>query len=421
MSGWRAALRRWLAEPKPAAAGTAADAARGGADRPPRDHTARALRSLQHELHEIRGLLHQQGELTTEALRKAGWQSDVEALQQRALGRALSLVHAKGDVIVGPWTGEVGFELLYWIPFLNWLVERGLDPSRMIVISRGGAAPWYRHLTTRYVDLLDLISPDEFREETAGPKKQVDRERDFDQRMIATVRQQQQLSGNVPVLHPAAMFRLFAGVWRRRMPVDLVETFTHFRPLATPEPFAPGERPAGLPPQYILAKFYFSKAFPDSFTNRRRVTELLRTVSAQAPVALVSTSLRVDEHVDYQVAGNSGLYVIDAHTVPARNLELQTRLVAGARGFVGTYGGFSYLAPFLGVRSLSFFSRRAGFEAHHLELAHRIFDRMVPGGFLALECSALDLVQPAVRHWLETPVHAGRQPVPRATAADVVT
>ena len=33
-------------------------------------------------------------------------------------------------VIVGPWLGEVGFEVLYWIPFLHWLFEQHGDPHR---------------------------------------------------------------------------------------------------------------------------------------------------------------------------------------------------------------------------------------------------------------------------------------------------
>jgi len=26
-------------------------------------------------------------------------------------------------IVIGPWVGEVGFELLYWIPFLNWALR----------------------------------------------------------------------------------------------------------------------------------------------------------------------------------------------------------------------------------------------------------------------------------------------------------
>ena len=48
-----------------------------------------------------------------------------------------SVVHGDADVIVGPWTGEVGFELMYWIPFLTWLVEQGLGRQRIVVRVEG--------------------------------------------------------------------------------------------------------------------------------------------------------------------------------------------------------------------------------------------------------------------------------------------
>src|SRR5256885_741290 len=67
-------------------------------------------------------------------------------------------------ILIGPWLSEAGFELLYWIPFLAWAKAYGnLDPSQLVVISRGGAASWYRDITTNYEDVLSFYSPDEFR------------------------------------------------------------------------------------------------------------------------------------------------------------------------------------------------------------------------------------------------------------------
>jgi hypothetical protein len=192
------------------------------------------------------------------------------------------------------------------------------------------------------------------------------------------------------------MFRLFAALWRGQAAVDLVESFAVFRRL-TPPP--EGERPAGLPADYLVAKFYFSKAFPDTQNNRAFVAETLRRISRQAPVALLSTSVRLDEHSDFEAHASSGLFVVDSHNVPPKNLGLQTQLIAGARGFIGTYGGFSYLAPFYGVSSLSFFSRPNGFDSHHLDLANRVFDRVLPGGFAALDRHATHLVDPAIEKW----------------------
>jgi hypothetical protein len=380
MSRLRESFRRWLGVQDPVTA---------AADLP------RRLDAVNRQLSELRGLVHQQTDFTLEALRRAGWQEGEDLAQQEALARALEAVGSDRDVLVGPWTGEVGFELLYWIPFLGWLAEQGPGGRRMVVVSRGGAVSWYRHLTTRYVDVLELLTPDEFRERTEGKKKQYDRQRALDRELLARARERLGLSDG-PVVHPSTMFRLFAALWRRRATVELVEAFSSFRRLIPPPP---GQRPSGLPADYVVAKFYFSKAFPDTSANRAFVADTLRQVSRQAPVALLSTSVRLDEHSDYQASSDSGLHVIDAHVTPQRNLEMQSQIVAGARGFIGTYGGFSYLAPFLGVPSLSFFSRRNGFEAHHLELAERVFDRLLPGRFLALDCRAVHLVDPAVTRW----------------------
>src|SRR5690606_17616643 len=67
-------------------------------------------------------------------------------------------------IIVGPWMTETGFELLYWIPFLAWAKAYGsLHEDQLVVVSRGGAASWYRHITPNYHDILSLFSTEEFR------------------------------------------------------------------------------------------------------------------------------------------------------------------------------------------------------------------------------------------------------------------
>jgi hypothetical protein len=366
--------------------------------------TARALSDLTGEVATLQGLVHYQTGVTLEALRKAGWQSDEEVAQTRTIRKVLELARDSGDIIVGPWTGEVGFELLYWIPFLNWLVDQGLDPKRLVVISRGGAAPWYRHLTTRYVDLLDLMTAEEFRQQTSeGKRKQYSPIRDLDRGLLDRVRAVHGLP-HAHHLHPSTMFRLFMGLWRERATVDAVDAFTSYRPLSRIE----GRDAAldGLPAGYVAVKFYFSKTFPDTPENTAFIRELLQRVSRQVPVVLMSTSLQLDDHHDFAATGTSGVHVIDAHSDPASNLERQTRILQAANGFIGTYGGFAYLAPFYGVRSLSFFSKRQAFKAHHLELADRVFDRLLPGGFLAMDRQAAGLVMPAVAEWTKAPAPA---------------
>ena len=347
------------------------------------------------ELKELSGLLYHQASLTTEALGHAGWIDPDEASDEKALQKVLAAVATDKPIIVGPWKGEVGFELMYWIPFIAWLQKRAeLGADQLTVVSRGGAAPWYRHITRQYVDILDLVSPAEFRDRTAGKKKESDRRGDFDAGLVERVRLDRKL-GDVETVHPALMYRLFSDLWRKDTSANHIDSFTTFRRF---EPMEPHDTP-GVPSDYVVAKFYFSKCFPDTTENRGLIAEMLNRISREVAVVVLSTDVRVDDHRDYGDAAGSGIFVIDPFANPSTNLAEQSRLIRGARCFIGTYGGFSYLAPFYGVRSLSFFSDRSRFDSYHLDIAQRVFSKLLPGGFVVLDRRDLGVVQPAVERW----------------------
>src|SRR5687768_4916322 len=96
-------------------------------------------------------------------------------------------------VLIGPWTGEVGFELLYWIPFLEWVRARWqLSPEREVIVSRGGVSSWYRRSADgrsadRYVDILALFSAEDFRSAVAEEKRKHRRPGAFDERVREAV------------------------------------------------------------------------------------------------------------------------------------------------------------------------------------------------------------------------------------------
>jgi len=97
-------------------------------------------------------------------------------------------------IIVGPWLTEAGFELLYWIPFLAWAkAYASLRDDQLIIVSRGGSAPWYRHISPNYHDILSLFTADEFRQrndarvhEQKGRLKHIDLG-EFDREIIELV------------------------------------------------------------------------------------------------------------------------------------------------------------------------------------------------------------------------------------------
>ncbi len=73
--------------------------------------------------------------------------------------RLASLAREQRPIAVGPWLGEVGFELLYWVPFVRWFAERyEVAPDRLIAVTRGGAASWYAPIAGRSFDALAVMA-----------------------------------------------------------------------------------------------------------------------------------------------------------------------------------------------------------------------------------------------------------------------
>jgi hypothetical protein len=299
-------------------------------------------------------------------------------------------------IVVGPWLTEAGFELLYWIPFLAWAKSyASLHDDQLIVVSRGGAAPWYRHISPNYHDILSLYTADEFRlrnearvHEQKGRLKHIDIG-DFDREIIDRVRRARGLD-KVKILHPSLMYNLFNVFWRQQAPITLVEAFSVFRPL----PRLPlDDLSARLPDDYVAVKFYANSALPDTAANRGFIAQVLTDLTRVTDVVLLNTGQRYDDHDDFAPVRRERLHTVEHLMTPETNLEVQTRIISGANAFVGTYGGFSYLAPFCGTNTVSFYSNPAAFRFDHLEVSKRVFSSLKAGSFVALDVKDVDVVR----------------------------
>jgi hypothetical protein len=295
----------------------------------------------------------------------------VAARRASAVERQLASIAAQDrPIVAGPWLGEVGFELLYWLPFLRWFVERfEVAPDRLIAVSRGGsAAAWYGSIATRSHDALSFMAADEFRRKNhdrtgrLGEQKQV-AETPLDDEIISFVRQAE--GRLVSVLHPSIMYRLFAPYWWGHKPLEWVRQYTRYSLLAPPA------LPVTLPPKYTAVKFYFNDCFRDTPVNRAFVDRTVHDLAALEPVISLSTGVAVDDHdpCEPDIAAMQGI----SHLLsPQNNLLVQSAVVASARRFIGTYGGFAYLAPLCGVPAVSYYTEPGGFSMRHLELVHDV-------------------------------------------------
>ena len=284
-------------------------------------------------------------------------------------------------IVAGPWLGEVGFELLYWVPFLRWFAGRyEVDPARLVAVSRGGAGAWYASFAGRACDALAFMAADEFRRKNdernsrGGEQKQLALT-SLDEEILAAVRREQ--GRDVAVLHPSVMYRVFAPYWWGHRPLEWVLRRTRYERLEAPAvPFT-------LPESFTAVKFYFNDSFRDTPQTRAFVQRIVGELQREGPVISLSTGMTLDDHApcEPELAAAQGIRHL---MLPETNLLVQSAVVARARRFVGTYGGFAYLAPFYGVPTHSYFADPGAFSTRHLDLARHVFAQTAGTASLAV-------------------------------------
>jgi hypothetical protein len=301
--------------------------------------------------------------------------------------RELETLVARGrPIVVGPWLSEVGFETLYWLPFLHWVKAAfRLPDDRLIAVSRGGVGGWYQGLASRYIEIWDHFDPAEFARRNAerGVTKHYEPS-PLDEDVLATVAR---LLGTreFDVIHPGLMYRLFTLYWSGQRAMGFIDAHTRF----TRHSVVPIIDPSLLPREYIAVKFYGAQSLPDTPQVRTLLRSIVASLSEQLPVVLLDTGLLLeDDHTDYTFGGAR---VISARRwmTPQTNLGVQTQIAAGARAFVGTCGSIAWLAPRLGVDTSALFVNPQWLHAH-IAVAMRAYHKLQAGRFAVTDLRALD-------------------------------
>jgi len=296
------------------------------------------------------------------------------------------LVSGGRPLVLGPWISEVGFEALYWIPFLHWVKAAfRLEPDRMVAVSRGGVAGWYQGVASRYVEIWDHMDPADFARRNAerGVTKQYEAsalDRDILEAVAVAIGTRE-----FDVLHPSLMYRLFTLYWSGHRAMGFVDAHTRFTRMTAPSVIDPGL----LPREYVAAKFYAARSLPDTPELRARLRSMIAGLAEQTPVVLLDTGLVLeDDHGDYSFAQSGRVISAKAWMTPQNNLAVQTQIVAGARAFIGTCGSIAWLAPRLGVNTSALFIDPKWLHAH-LAVAMRAFHKLDAGQFLVADLRAM--------------------------------
>jgi hypothetical protein len=327
----------------------------------------------------VRAALRRKGQLQEQWQHyRTEWQIEDEIEAIVARGR---------PIVVGPWLSEVGFEALYWVPFLHRVqMAFRLEPSRLVAVSRGGVGSWYRGVADRYVEMWDDFDPAEFARRNAerGVVKHYEMsplDHEVLERVAARLGTRE-----FDVLHPGLMYRLFTLYWSGQRPMGFVDAHTRYTRMEAPVVIDP----ALLPREYVAVKFYAARSLPDTPAIRAHLRTLIDDLSDRLPVVLLDTGLVLeDDHADYAFAGTPRVIAAKRWMTPQNNLAVQTQIVGGARAFVGTCGSIAWLAPRLGVDTSALYVDPKWLHGH-LPVAMRAYHKLGAGRFATVDLRALD-------------------------------
>lgn len=285
------------------------------------------------------------------------------------------LKRSDAPILVGPWRGEVGFEVLYWIPFVAQIAhETGIPIERFIPISRGGASAWYG--TPLGLELYAMRTPQQIRvanrEQVAktGLFKQ-ETVSEFDRGILRDAADTLKVS-KYHVLHPAWMYTRLAPFWTMARGLTWLNDQVLYRKL--PAPVVTPTKP--LPQDFVAVRFYSRSTFAAGVKQIGAFMQAtMNTIQQDIDVVVLDSEFNLDDHMDLTLDATGPRLTHLRDYVPLHvesNLATLSAVLSQARGFVGTYGGFAQLALRLGIPSVSFYSEWEKTSIAHAHLAQTL-------------------------------------------------
>ena len=332
----------------------------------------------------------------TEAVRTSRYWDRIRRRTWPAISRDVSARRAlraaaagSGPIMLGPWLSEVGYEALYWVPFVRWFTRQyDVDPDRLVIVSRGGVASWYAGIASRYVEQFDLFTPAEFAARNEARRGDADQKQlalsDFDQEILSRARARLGIDG-AAVCHPSTMFKLMRQFWLGNDSLQSVLEYTEYEPIAARADVTLPK----LPDEFVAVKFYTGRALMDTPGHRQLLRQLVERIGRRRPIVALNTNLALDEHADYVFQDVAGLITLDGWMTPQNNLAVQTEVIRRATRFVGTCGSLAWLAPMLGTDTLAIYADDH-FLTPHLYAARHAYASMDAARFTPMDLAVLN-------------------------------
>lgn len=317
---------------------------------------------------------------------------------------ARHLAASTKPILVGPFRSEVGFELIYWIPFLCHLRETlKIAPDRLIALSRGGASAWYK--TAGTADLYEFMPVETVRtlsvqaSQQTGSVKQYETE-PWEEHVCALAAKSMGIE-KYHVLSPKWMYQLVSPWWNGETPASFLDRYL-LQPTKLHVPAL--EEPLQLPKDFIAMRWYARATWPLKEDLTLWTRRLVEATASRIPVVLIDSGYQADDHADVNLGRIPNTYRLSdlaPHMAPLNNLAIQSHVISKAKAYVGTYGGMAQGAMRWGVPTVALYHQFQNTSPQHLALTQMLSLRTgVP--FHACQPEQLNALIPLIEKQLET-------------------
>jgi hypothetical protein len=289
---------------------------------------------------------------------------------------ARHLAASRAPILIGPWRSEVGFEVLYWIPFLHRLRKRfNISRDRLITIGRGGSAAWYD--TAGTADLYEFLPPEVVRTLAIQDSQQTGSSKQAAtpawERHVCSLAATSLGLKRYHVLSPSWMYQRLAPFWLGAKPLGWLDQHT-LHPVKLHVPPIPPELKAQLPKRYLAMRWYARPTWPLKEDLVLWTRRLVAAAASRMPVVLMDSGLHLDDHADMGLGDLPNVIRLSDLTTqtPLNNLAIQSSVIAKAQGYVGTYGGMAQAALRWGVPTVALYHEFGHTSSAHVTLTHHL-------------------------------------------------
>lgn len=287
---------------------------------------------------------------------------------------ARHLAASRKPIIVGPWRSEVGFEVLYWLPFLCRFREQyRISRDRLIAIGRGGSADWYdtagradlfEHLPVEVVRTLSVQAS----QQTGSMKQHAD---EGWERHVCALTALSLGIRDYHVLSPTWMYQRLTPWWTGQQPIAWLDQHL-LQPVKLAAPPVPAELAVKLPKSYVAMRWYSRPTWPLHEKSVLWMRDLVKRVAEKQPVVLLTNGFHTDDHADMELGEIPNTFRLHQLAGPMmtylNNLSIQSGVIAGASAYVGTYGGLAQGAMRWGVPTVALYETFGQTSPAHLAL-----------------------------------------------------